>query len=166
MSDPAAIAQLVLKHRHGLLAYLYAAVPDAHAVEDLFQEICLVAVRKAAEFEDGSDFAAWARAIARHKVREHLRVRRGVTVDEAFFDSLDAAFPPAVDDRRKDALRRCLEEIQARARQILAWRYDDGLSPGDIARRTGQSRAAVNSILQRVRETLRACADQRLAGAP
>ena len=166
MSDPAAIAQLVLKHRHGLLAYLYAAVPDAHAVEDLFQEICLVAVRKAAEFEDGSDFAAWARAIARHKVREHLRVRRGVSVDEAFFDSLDAAFPAVPDDRRKDALRRCLEEIQARARRILAWRYDDGLSPGDIARRTGQSRAAVNSILQRVRETLRDCADRRLAGAP
>lgn len=165
MSDPAAIAQLVLKHRHGLLAYLYAAVPDAHAVEDLFQEICLVAVRKAADFEDGSDFAAWARAIARHKVLEHLRVRRGVRVDEAFFDSLDAAFPAAADDRRQDALRRCLEEIQARARQILAWRYDDGLSPGEIARRTGQSRAAVNSILQRIRETLRACADRRLAGS-
>src|SRR5687767_7014468 len=125
MSDPAAIAQLVLKPRHGLLAYLYAAVPDTHAVEDLFQEICLVAVRKAAEFEDGSDFAAWARAIARHKIREHLRARRGLSVDEAFFDSLDAAFPPGADDRRKDALRRCLEEIQARARQILAWRYDD-----------------------------------------
>jgi len=167
MSDPAAIAQLVLKHRHGLLAYLYAAVPDAHAVEDLFQEVCLVAVRKAADFQDGSDFAAWARAIARHKVRDHLRARRGVSVDEAFFDSLDAAFPPAADgDSRKDALRRCLEEVQARARQILSWRYDDGLSPAEIARRTGQSRAAVNSILQRVRETLRACADRRLAGAP
>ncbi|HEX7898975.1 MAG TPA: sigma-70 family RNA polymerase sigma factor [Planctomycetota bacterium] len=161
MSDPAAIAQLVLKHRHGLLAYLYAAVPDAHAVEDLFQEICLVAVRKAADFEDGSDFAAWARAIARHKVHEHLRVRRGVHVDEAFFDSLDAAFPAAVDDRRKDVLRRCLEKLQSHARQLLSWRYDDGLSPTEIARRTGQSRAAVNSILQRVRETLRAC-----AGAP
>lgn len=163
MSDPTAIAQLVLKHRHGLLAYLYAAVPDAHAVEDLFQDVCLVALRKAVDFRDGSDFAAWARAIARHKVLEHLRVRRGVSVDEAFFDSLDAAFPPA-DDRRKDALRRCLEEIQARARQILAMRYDDGLSPGEIARRTGQSRAAVNSTLQRIRETLRACADRRLAG--
>ncbi len=167
MSDPAAVARLVLKHRHALLAYFYAAVPDAHAVEDLFQDLCLVAVRKAADFQDGSDFAAWARAIARHKIHEHLRVRRGVQVDESFLDSLDAAFPPPADgDRRKDALRRCLEGIQARARRILAWRYDEGLAPAEIARRSGQSRAAVNSLLQRLRESLRDCAERRLAGAP
>lgn len=163
MSDAASIAQLVLRHRHPLLAYLYACVPDAHAVEDLFQEVCLVAVQKAAEFEDGTDFAAWARTIARHKVREHLRSRRGVTLDEAFFDALGAAFAPIDADRRKDALRHCLGGLEKRARQILSWRYDEGLSPAEIAGRTGQSRAAVNSILQRVRETLRDCAGRRLA---
>ena len=167
MSDAATIAQLVLRHRHPLLAYLYACVPDAHAVEDIFQEVCLVAVQKAAEFEDGTDFAAWARTIARNKVREQLRARRGVTLDDAFFDVLGAAFPPVDADRRKDALRHCLGELETRARQILSWRYDEGLSAAQIAGRAGQSRAAVNSILQRIRETLRDCAGRRLAaGTP
>jgi len=167
VSDAASIAQRVLRHRHPLLAYLYACVPDAHAVEDIFQEVCLVAVQKAADFEDGTDFEAWARAIARNKVREHLRARRGVTLDEAFFDALDAALSPVDTDRRKDALRQCLGELEKRARQILSWRYDEGLSPAEIAGRTGQSRAAVNSILQRIRETLRDCAGRRLAtGTP
>jgi RNA polymerase sigma-70 factor, ECF subfamily len=169
MSDAAKIAQLVVKHRHGLLAYLYGVLPDAHVAEDLFQEVCVVAVQKAAEFQDGTNFVAWARTIARNKLREHLRRRSGMTVDDAFFDGLESAFDAVrggMDpDARKEALRRCLGEIQDRARQMLVWRYEEGLSAASIAGRTGQSRAGVNSLLQRVREILRECVERRTAEA-
>jgi RNA polymerase sigma-70 factor (ECF subfamily) len=169
LSDAARIAQLVVKHRHGLLAYLYGVLPDAHVAEDLFQEVCVVAVQKAAEFQDGTNFVAWARTIARNKLREHLRRRTGVAVDDAFFDGLETAFDDArigVDaDLRKESLRRCLEEIQDRARQMLVWRYQEGLTAASIAGRTGQSRASVNSLLQRVREILRDCVRRRLSEA-
>ena len=166
MSDAAKIAQLVVKHRHGLLAYLYGVLPDAHVAEDLFQEVCVVAVQKAAEFQDGTNFVAWARTIARNKLREHLRRRSGVNVDDAFFDGLESAFDAVRDpDVRKEALRRCLGEIQDRARQMLVWRYEEGLTAASIADRTGQSRAGVNSLLQRVREILRECVARRTAEA-
>ena len=169
MSDAARIAQLVVKHRHGLLAYLYGVLPDAHVAEDLFQEVCVVAVQKAAEFQDGTNFVAWARTIARNKLREHLRRRAGVAVDDAFFDGLETAFDDARAgfdaDVRKDALRRCLGEIQDRARQMLLWRYEEGLTAASIADRTGQSRAGVNSLLQRVREILRECVQRKAAEA-
>jgi len=58
MSDVATVAQLVLKHRHEIVAFLYSLVPDYHAVEDLFQEVSLVAIRKADEYQDGTHFAA------------------------------------------------------------------------------------------------------------
>lgn len=166
MSDAASIARDFVRHRHALLAFLRAAVPDPHTAEDLFQEVCLVAIRKAAEFEDGTDFAAWARAIARHKVREHLRVRRGIPVDDAFFDALEAAFArPAPDaERRREALRLCLAGLQDHARRVLGLRYEEGLAPADIAARTGGSRASVNSLLQRTRELLRECVARRFAG--
>ena len=166
MSDAAQIAQLVVKHRHGLLAYLYGVLPDAHVAEDLFQEVCVVAVQKAAEFQDGTNFVAWARTIARNKLREHLRRRSGVTVDDAFFDGLESAFDAVrAPDVRKDALRRCLGEIQERARQMLVWRYEEGLTAASIADRMGQSRASVNSLLQRVREILRDCVERRVSEA-
>ena len=169
MSDAAHIAQLVVKHRHGILAYLYGVIPDAHVAEDLFQEVCVVAVQKAAEFQDGTSFVAWARTIARNKLREHLRRRTGVVVDDAFFDGIESAFDAvqgATDaDGRKDALRRCLDQVQDRARQMLVWRYEEGLSAEAIAGRAGQSRAAVNSLLQRVREILRECVERRTSEA-
>lgn len=166
MSEAAQIAQLVVKHRHGILAYLYGVLPDAHVAEDLFQEVCVVAVQKAGEFQDGTNFVAWARTIARNKLREHLRRRSGVAVDDAFFDGLESAFDAVPhSDVRKEALRRCLDQIQDRARQVLVWRYEEGLTTASIADRTGQSRAGVNSLLQRVREILRECVERRSAEA-
>lgn len=166
MSDPATVSALVAKHRHEVLAYLYSALPDYHAVEDVFQEVCLVAVRKAAEFQDGTNFAAWARTIARNKLREQLRKRTGVLLDDAFFESLDQAFDEAraaLDpDPRKEALRHCLSELQKGSRQLVSLRYDEGLDPSAIADRMGRSRASVNSLLQRIRELLRQCVDRRL----
>jgi RNA polymerase sigma-70 factor, ECF subfamily len=169
MSDAAHIAQLVVKHRHGILAYLYGVIPDAHVAEDLFQEVCVVAVQKADEFQDGTSFVAWARTIARNKLREHLRRRTGVLVEDAFFDGIESAFDAvhgAIEsDGRKDALRRCLDQVQDRSRQMLVWRYEEGLTAEGIASRTGQSRAAVNSLLQRVREILRECVERRISEA-
>jgi RNA polymerase sigma-70 factor, ECF subfamily len=169
MSDAATVTQLIVKHRHGVAAYLYGVVPDYHAVEDLFQEVSLVAIQKAAEFRDGTNFVGWMRAIARNKIREHLRRRSGVTLDDAFFDGLDQAFDAAggaIDpDQRKEALRQCLAELQEESRRILAWRYEDGLTPAGIADRSGRTRAGVNSLLQRIRETLRDCVERRSAEA-
>lgn len=166
MSDPATVSGLLAKHRHEVLAYLYSALPDYHAVEDVFQEVCLVAVQKAPDFQDGTNFAAWARTIAKHKLREQLRRRTGVLLDDAFFDGLDRAFEEAravLDpDPRKEALRRCLAELQDGARQIVSLRYDEGLDPAAIADRMGRSRTAVNSLLQRIREILRDCVERRI----
>jgi len=170
MSDPATVSKLVVKHRHEVIAYLYSALPDYHAVEDVFQEVCLVAVQKAADFQDGTNFAAWARTIARNKLREQLRKRAGVLLDDAFFESLDRAFEEAratLDpDPRKEALRQCLSELQEGARQIVSLRYAEGLDPAAIADRMGRSRASVNSLLQRIREILKECVRRRLGGVP
>lgn len=166
MSDPATVSGLLVRHRHEVLAYLYSALPDYHAVEDIFQDFCLVAVQKAADFRDGTNFAAWARTIARNKLREHLRRRTGHPVPDAFFDGLDQAFDEArmgLDpDPRKEALRLCLSELQEGARQLVSLRYDEGLDPAAIAGRLGRSRVAVNSLLQRIREVLKDCVDRRL----
>jgi len=168
MQDPAAlVSQLLLKHRHGILAYLYSALHDTHAVEDVFQEVSLIAFQKAAEFEAGTNFPAWVRAIAFHKLREHFRARRGVLADDAFFRAMEETFRRLDEEseleRRKDALRQCLGQVDDRFRRFLILRYVDGLPPQEIARETEQTRVSVNSLLQRVREKLRSCIERRLA---
>ena len=164
MSDSVTVSREVLRHRHALLAYIRAFIPDPHAVEDVFQEVSLVAIQKAAEFRDGSNFPAWARAIARFKIQEQLRARRGVALSDALFDGMEHALAREEDlDERREALRRCLGQLPEKSRQLLAWRYADGLDPAGIAGRMQQTRTGVNSLLQRLRESLRDCLERQLA---
>jgi len=164
MSDPVSVSREVLRHRHSLLAYIRAFIPDPHAVEDVFQEVSLVAIQKAAEFRDDTNFPAWVRTIARFKIQEQLRARRGVALSDALFDGMENAFTEGGDlDDRKEALRRCLGQLPEKSRQLLAWRYADGLDPAGIAGRMRQTRTGVNSLLQRLRESLRDCLARQLA---
>jgi RNA polymerase sigma-70 factor (ECF subfamily) len=160
----AEITRLLIRHRHGILAYLFSLLHNHHAVEDVFQEVSIIAIQKAHEFQLGTNFVAWVLAIARNKVREHLRARLGITIEESLLEQMQAAFD-AVDvdlERRKSALRQCLTSLEEKTRRFLELRYQENMSPAAIAMETQQTRSAINSILQRLREKLRACVERRL----
>jgi RNA polymerase sigma-70 factor (ECF subfamily) len=153
-SNPTDVSRLLVEHRHALQAYLYGFLHDHHSVDDVFQELSIVAIQKAGEFETGTNFLAWAFSIARNKLREYLRSRRGIVIGDTVFDKMEEAFAHAADqdlERRKSALRRCLSLLEDRERRFLTRRYLQGLSPGAIAVETRQTRTAVNSLLQRLR---------------
>jgi RNA polymerase sigma-70 factor (ECF subfamily) len=163
----AEVQKLFLRHSSLLRGFIVGLLGELDGADDLLHEVFLVASRRAGDFEPGSDFPAWARAIARRKVLEHLRQRRNgparlsTRVVESLADSA-----PEVDetfDARRTALARCLEEVRGRARQLIALRYGEGLSPEGIARRVSWKVAAVNVALSRARRFLRECAGRRLA---
>lgn len=161
------VCHLLLSHRYAILAYLRSFLHDYCAVEDVFQEISLIVIKRADQFSPGTSFRAWARTIARHKIREYLRLRRMVVVEEEVLLGMEQAFEHMDTGRhleeRKNALRRCVESLSAKARRLLSWRYEDGWSPEVIATKTQKTRTAVNSLLQRIREKLRSCVERRLA---
>ncbi len=70
----------------------------------------------------------------------------------------------ALDDRL-GPLRQCLGELHKRARQMLQLRYAQALPIRRIAERRGQSTAAVEMALVRVRRGLRECVERKLARA-
>lgn len=172
MTDAGAVSEvqrLFLRHTSLLRGFITGLCPDFDAAEDILHETFLTVTEKAGEFRSGSDFTAWARAIARFKTIEHLREKRcsvpvlGEKTLELLADSAPATEPAALDSRRR-ALALCLKEVAPRARQVLELRYVDGLRPPEIAARVSWSVEAVNVALSRARRMLRECAGRRLAG--
>lgn len=169
---PAAVAEvqrLFLRHADVLEGFILALLPDFSASKDVLHEVFLTATAKAAEFRPGSDFPAWARAIARLKVLEHVRRRRGGArlLGPEALEAVAASAPETGDSwaLRREALAACLERVAPRARQILEMRYSDALlSPGEIAARISWSGGAVRVALARARKFLLDCARRRLAG--
>lgn len=154
--------------RPQLLAYLRVMVRDRHLAEDLFQELAVLVVQKAAEIAEPAALPAWARTAARFTALKVLRTQRrrpqvfgGDVLDvlEAEWSAIEAEQP----EERIAALRDCVERLAPQSRRLLASRYDEGLSPEELAARIGKSANAVYVAFSRIHKALAACVRARLA---
>lgn len=163
------IETLFLRHAVSLRGYLLGLLADRAAADDVFQEVFLTVVRRGGDFRRDGDFPAWARGIARNKVREYYRQRkRAFPFDEQLLELLAEAAEQVQEstsqlDRQRDALSRCLDRLAPRARQIVDLRYaEKPLSPPEIAERLAWTTSAVHVALSKARAFLRDCTQHML----
>jgi RNA polymerase sigma-70 factor, ECF subfamily len=170
-NNPAAhqllVQRLFVKHQSVVKAYILSLLPSLTDAEDVLQETFLTVSAKAATFEEGTNFVAWACTVARFKVleaRRKLNDPRAIT-DEAI-DALAEDVPePLFFEEQVDAVRNCLERLAPRAKQIVWLRYHGGLSCEDVGRQVGWGSAAVRVALAKARNVLRTCVEFQLRRA-
>ena len=170
MSDEersARLAALLVQHRARLAAYAFAILRDTNAVDDVLQEVAVLLLRKRAQWDPERPFLPWALAFTRREALTQRRHRRSgaVTIPPAALDRIEALI--ADEDRdlavRKAALAGCMARVGPSAAALLRAKYVDGLSAETIAADSGETRAAINSRLQRLRGSLARCMARRLA---
>jgi RNA polymerase sigma-70 factor (ECF subfamily) len=158
--------------RAGVLGYLRVLVRDPHLAEDLFQETCVVVLRKVEEFDRAGDFGAWVRTIALNLARnalrkqKHLRPMPSPNLLEAIerAHAGESANEAEALASRLEHLGHCLDRVEPRQREMLALRYRGGASLREIAARTGRSEGAVQVALTRIRQFLLRCIEQERRG--
>src|SRR5881392_3160306 len=158
---------LMTQHQRRIFAYIYTLVPDRYDAEDLLQETSLVICEKFDEFEDGTDFVAWACQIAYWRVRYARQkfARSKVVFHQDLVDALaqTAAAMHEEIDARHEALAVCLQKLPARDRELVLTRYEPGNGVAEAAQRTGRSMDAAYKALNRLRKLLHDCVSDRLA---
>jgi RNA polymerase sigma-70 factor (ECF subfamily) len=65
---------------------------------------------------------------------------------------------------RREALERCLDGLPPKSRSLVTFRYHNGLKIDQIAAAVQSTPGSVRVALFRIRETLAACIERRLAG--
>ncbi len=157
--------------RHGLFAYIFGFIRNAHDSEDIFQEVWLRFAKATAEGQDIRDQAKWCRGTARNLILHYWRTRRNdkVVADPELLDLVDRAFEEQDAGQtqdywrtRREALTECIQELPERSRLLLRLKYVDGLSAEGLASKVAQSTAAVLMALSRLRRLLRDCALKKL----
>ncbi len=161
--------------RHRLGAFVGGLLRDAHAAEDVIQEVW---VRLAAELGKGTAIEnqpAWCRGVARNLILKHWRTQQTAKVVadsevmEAFLAQVETAFSEAdenADDewqRRQQALDDCVAALPEKSRRVLSLRYEVRKSVEEVARTTGQSFDAVTKSLYRLRQALTDCVERKLS---
>ncbi len=161
--------------RHRLGAFVGGLLRDAHAAEDVIQEVW---VRLAAEIEKGTvieNQPAWCRGVARNLILKHWRTQQAATVVadsevmEAFLAQVELSFAESdgneADEwqRRQQALDDCVAALPEKSRRMLSLRYEARQSVEEVAQATGQTFDGVTKALYRLRQALADCVERKLS---
>ncbi|MBN1676017.1 MAG: sigma-70 family RNA polymerase sigma factor [Kiritimatiellae bacterium] len=159
------------RYRMQVGAMAYGITRDFHLAEDVIQEVAVVLARRRADYDPSRPLLPWVLGITRRKALETMRARKPGIVqfrDDALDHLQDAlaehAEPGYIQDRL-EALARCLRKLSPDNTEILERKYCAREQADHIARVLGKSRAAVNSILQRLRAKVMECVERQLKEA-
>ncbi len=160
-------AALVQRHQRGIWRYLRVLGCDPATADDLTQETFLRVLSRD-NFVQHNDKAtagylrrtAYNLMISRHRKlgRVHPVSDSGV-LDEVWdrWAGKDGSGDEAV-----DALRECLQSLTDRARQALRLRFADELSRVEIGDALGISDHGARNLMQRAKQQLRECVEEKL----
>jgi RNA polymerase sigma-70 factor, ECF subfamily len=167
--DLKAFEPLVDRHLVQVRALIALRTPAAHLVDELAHETFVYAFRHIHEFEVGTSFVKWLRAIAWNLLRgeilrfsreqaNHTRYSQAQRVDwvESGADlsaSLEAEF-----------LAECLAALPNDMQKLVNLKYHGEQSSEAIAQHLRRSTAWVWTMLFRVRQQLKACIERKMGG--
>jgi RNA polymerase sigma-70 factor (ECF subfamily) len=156
------------------MGYLIAMTRSLDAAEEVFQNVAVVMQEKEGSIQP-DDFRAWAKEVVRRQALLYLddRIRTRVrerTTDPTLLSAISRTFEddPTTEEEEKlenDALHICLEKLNAKARQMVAMRYQEKSSFAAIADVFATSASAVQRSISRARATLRECIARHLKAA-
>ena len=162
----ALVQGLFVQHLPALRGFVLSLVGGFDLVDDVIQETFLTINAKAATFERGTNFRAWACTIARFKVLQALDARAtpNQSLSPDVLESLCADKETEMDGNEEQLrwLAGCLDELAPQARRSVELRYQQAHRPPEIARLMGWSVEAVHVALSRARVFLRDCVTRKM----
>lgn len=151
--DEAAFSVLVERFGGRLLAVARRLLGSRADAEDAVQRALLQCYTGASSYQPQWAVSTWLYRILTNVCVDELRRRATRTSYDAGQRALDSAHPR--EPRRDLDLQRALAHVPREARVLLALRYADGLSYGELARVRGISVNTVKSQLARGKALLR-----------
>lgn len=159
--------RLFLRNEGKVRGFVRAMMASDVGVDDLVQEVALVAWRKFSDLKEGEEFGLWACVIARYEVlkwrRKHARDR--LVFSEQTLNLLATAELESVDlrERERSALDVCLEKLPEDQRTLVMSVHTPNSSVARVAEETGQQAKRLYRKVSGLRLALLDCLNTQLA---
>lgn len=168
MNDPGnEFARLLVANDRELRRYIAMFVPRRDCVEEILQQTAAILWEKFVDFDREREFLPWAIRFAYFEIlnfRKNLARSRFVYSDEVLTalaqtrDEISAEL-----QQRRLALLHCLGKLTVDDKSLLERRYSDSSTIKALADETGRTVKALYRRLDRIRESILTCVNQRLA---
>ncbi|RPH48717.1 MAG: sigma-70 family RNA polymerase sigma factor [Planctomycetota bacterium] len=148
--------------QQSLFAYIRSTGFTLTDSEDILQDVAVALWKSYSTYQPDKPFVAWAIGVAKNVVHGRLRyesVRRNARAAEELGECVARTLVADQDELREERERMadCMKKLPGKSRDLLDWRYRDRLDLGTIAHRIGQTYAATNMVLSRLRSRLLEC---------
>ena len=157
----------LLRHEPTVRAFLRPMLFGADEVDEVMQRASTVAWQKYADSLPIQSFPTWLCVIARYEALRFARdaARRPVCFDHALVQLLADEGLDEIDEREMElrALEDCLQKLPPQTRVAVMAVHRSGESIKKVAASLGSSAEAIYKRVQRARNQLLQCVQQRLA---
>jgi RNA polymerase sigma-70 factor (ECF subfamily) len=151
-------------------AFIVSLMPGSPDVSDVLQETNLILWRSRARYTPGTNFIAWAFAIARLEVlhqRDRAKRLGRITLSPELTETFAKEIPSHFNhEEYLSALESCMAKLSDTQRKIIEARYQSGHSLELFAQMTGRKSGALRIALLRIRSELKDCITRVMEGAP
>ena len=148
-------------------AFVASSVRDFKDRDDVLQDIAVAVIDSFESYDADRPFDSWALGVARNQIGTYLRERRShrKLFNETTMEHIEAAFAqlPKEEVHAMGYLQDCLKQLDEKSRKLCQLRYEQDLKPAAISDSLQIPGTAVRKALQRIRESLRKCVDQKSA---
>ena len=172
--DPEALTEILACYQNRLYRFLSRMVQDPALADDLFQQTWLRVMQKIGRYDRHSSFDTWLFSVAHNLAIDHLRRKRGRSLDEpdesgtAAADRLRSSGPDPLAEllasERAAILAAGIQELSPIYREVLSLRFEEGMRLEQIAEVAAVPLATVKSRLHRALEGLRDAVERRSRG--
>jgi RNA polymerase sigma-70 factor (ECF subfamily) len=156
---------LMSTHQRKIYSYVLTAVGRQTIAEEIMQQTFLMMWRNFSRFEEGTNFSAWGKEIAKYEIFNYRKKK----AKELFLDheSLNRVLEAAQEvekasDQRIKALDGCLKKLTEKNRNLIQYRYNEGLACTVIAEKTNFPVSTIYKTLARVHSSLQECIQRTL----
>ncbi len=158
--------QLVEQNNRRIRLYLGKYVRCSAQVDDIAQDVFLVAFRQLGNFRREAKFSTWLIGIARNKALEFLKAEaKGRKSQQKLFEAEIASRQFArlengdceLEERRISAMQLCLDQLPQPSRDLINQYYFDQQTATSIAAQSNVSTGSIRMKLLRIRQILLKC---------
>jgi RNA polymerase sigma-70 factor (ECF subfamily) len=149
-----------------LHAYLLTVLHNNTDTEEVLQETAAVLWEKFDQYQEGSNFGAWAISIARNKALQFMQKNKQTRqiFDESFYDKVSRQAEHSSSDihERVRALQACLEKIPEKGKKLLSMKFSKEMSYQRISQMTGYTPNNLYQLIWKMMRALRSCIEKHL----
>lgn len=161
--------RLLTEHQTALRGLIVSMLPGSQDINDVLQDTNIVLWEKMSSYQTGSNFKAWAYAVARNKVMQHWDQRKKLGKITLSNEMVEAVAEARKSDscesmeNQFNALNQCLKSLKSNEQEIIQARYSKHGGLETYSAKSGRPSASLRVSLYRIREKLRSCIDLRLS---